>query len=58
LVAFIIAHVYLITTGRTATSNLKAMITGYEETPEGETLRNNVNERKGQVQEGDSDLLS
>ena len=31
LVAFIIAHLYLITTGRSATSNLKAMITGYEE---------------------------
>jgi thiosulfate reductase cytochrome b subunit len=31
LVAFFIAHVYLITTGRTVTSNLKAMITGYEE---------------------------
>lgn len=35
LVAFVIAHVYLITTGRTVTSNLKAMITGYEELPEG-----------------------
>lgn len=31
LVSFIIAHVYLITTGKTPTSNLKAMITGYEE---------------------------
>lgn len=31
LVAFLIAHVYLITTGQTVTSNLKAMITGYEE---------------------------
>jgi thiosulfate reductase cytochrome b subunit len=31
LVAFAIAHVYLITTGRTPTSNLKAMLTGYEE---------------------------
>lgn len=34
LVAFVIAHVYLITTGRTPTSNLKAMITGYEEIDE------------------------
>ena len=34
LVAFFIAHVYLITTGQTVTSNLKAMITGYEELPE------------------------
>ena len=31
LIAFIIVHVYLITTGTTITSNLKAMITGYEE---------------------------
>lgn len=31
LIAFVIAHVYLITTGRTVTSNLKAMITGYED---------------------------
>ena len=31
LVAFIIVHLYLITTGTSITSNLKAMITGYEE---------------------------
>ncbi|MCX7835761.1 MAG: cytochrome b/b6 domain-containing protein [bacterium] len=31
LVAFLIAHLYLITTGTTIFSNLKAMITGYEE---------------------------
>ncbi len=31
LIAFIITHLYLITTGNTVTSNLKAMITGYEE---------------------------
>mgnify|MGYP003382150222 CR=1 FL=1 len=31
LVAFIIAHVYLLTTGATVTSNLKAMLTGYED---------------------------
>ncbi len=36
LVAFVIAHVYLITTGSTVTSNLKAMITGYEELEERE----------------------
>ena len=34
LVAFVIAHVYLITTGSTVTSNLKAMITGFEELEE------------------------
>lgn len=31
LVSFLAAHLYLMTTGRTATSNLRAMITGYEE---------------------------
>jgi thiosulfate reductase cytochrome b subunit len=34
LVCFFIAHLYLITTGSTVTSNLKAMITGYEDLPE------------------------
>jgi thiosulfate reductase cytochrome b subunit len=34
LVSFVVAHVYLITTGRTLTSNLKAMITGYEDLEE------------------------
>ncbi len=34
LVAFLIAHLYLITTGTTVTSNLKAMLTGWEELPE------------------------
>ncbi|MDP4175962.1 MAG: cytochrome b/b6 domain-containing protein [Bacteroidota bacterium] len=36
LVAFIIAHLYLITTGTTITSNLKAMLTGYEDLEEDE----------------------
>jgi thiosulfate reductase cytochrome b subunit len=31
LVCFFIAHVYLMTTGSSVTSNLKAMITGYED---------------------------
>ncbi len=34
LIAFLIGHLYLITTGRTASSNLKAMITGWEELAE------------------------
>jgi thiosulfate reductase cytochrome b subunit len=34
LVSFFIAHLYLITTGQSVTSNLKAMITGFEELPE------------------------
>jgi thiosulfate reductase cytochrome b subunit len=36
LIAFVIAHLYLITTGQTLISNLKAMITGYEELEEEE----------------------
>lgn len=34
LVAFVIVHVYLITTGHTVLSNLQAMLTGYEELEE------------------------
>jgi thiosulfate reductase cytochrome b subunit len=34
LVSFVIVHLYLITTGSTLTSNLKAMVTGYEELEE------------------------
>ena len=37
LVSFFAAHLYLITTGRTPTSNLKAMITGYEDLPESDS---------------------
>jgi thiosulfate reductase cytochrome b subunit len=44
LIAFIIAHLYLITTGSTATSNLKAMITGYEEIEEEEKVQVQVQE--------------
>jgi thiosulfate reductase cytochrome b subunit len=34
LVSFFVAHLYLITTGHTVTSNLRAMITGYEDLPD------------------------
>ena len=34
LLSFFAAHLYLITTGHTVTSNLKAMMTGYEEIPQ------------------------
>lgn len=37
VVAFTIVHLYLITTGRTVTSNLKAMVTGWEEVDETES---------------------
>jgi len=36
LVAFVVVHLYLITTGKTVTSNLKAMVTGWEEMEEDE----------------------
>lgn len=35
LVCFFTVHIYLITTGRTPLAGLRAMITGYEETPAG-----------------------
>jgi thiosulfate reductase cytochrome b subunit len=34
LLSFIITHLYLITTGEKVTTNLKAMLTGYEELDE------------------------
>jgi len=40
LVTFVIVHLYLITTGTTVTSNLKAMLTGYEEIEEEEENKN------------------
>lgn len=36
MLAFVVVHLYLITTGHTITSNLKAMITGWEELEEEE----------------------
>ncbi len=36
IVSFVIIHVYMTTTGHTIFSNIKAMITGYEEIPEEE----------------------
>ena len=36
LVAFLIGHIYLTTTGHTLTSNIKAMITGWEDLPDDE----------------------
>lgn len=34
LLTFVVGHLYLITTGKTVTSNLRAMLTGYEELEE------------------------
>ncbi len=49
LLAFIIVHLYLITTGHTVTSNLKAMITGWEDLEdEDETTEINIENPKPQ----------
>ena len=47
LLSFLVAHLYLITTGHTVTSNLKAMLTGYEELaepPEQKKINVTINE--------------
>lgn len=49
LVAFLVVHLYLITTGHTVTSNLKAMITGYEEIEEEDDDDNNKESAKEEV---------
>jgi len=41
LLAFVVVHVYLITTGHTLTSNLKAMLTGWEELEDEDENANN-----------------
>lgn len=46
LITFTIVHLYLITTGTTITSNLKAMITGYEELEDHKTEDDQTTEIK------------
>ena len=46
LIAFVIVHVYLITTGHSVTSNLKAMITGWEELEIDKEVEEKENESK------------
>ena len=41
LVAFLIGHVYLTTTGHTPMTNIKAMITGWEDLPDDEYFDEN-----------------
>lgn len=45
LVVFIVTHLYLITTGETVTSNLKAMLTGYEELEDDDKTDKTVSEQ-------------
>jgi thiosulfate reductase cytochrome b subunit len=42
LVVFLVVHLYLITTGTTPLTNLKAMVTGFEEVEEDEIVKNQV----------------
>lgn len=44
LLAFVIIHVYMTTTGETPTSNIKAMITGYEDMPDHHQSTEEINE--------------
>ncbi len=48
LVAFLIVHLYLITTGETVTSNLHAMITGYEDLADGTAPSASERSEKGE----------
>ncbi len=46
IIAFVIVHLYLITTGHTISSNLNAMITGWEELEEDEDEKKDIKENK------------
>ena len=50
LMIFLVVHVYMTTTGKTPTSNIKAMITGYEEFNESEEVLPEQNEIKKDIQ--------
>jgi len=44
LIAFLITHLYLLTTGKTITSNLRAMLTGFEELDDEQPTENKTDE--------------
>ena len=46
LVIFIVTHLYLITTGETVTSNLKAMLTGFEELEDDHNESEKIDDQK------------
>lgn len=46
LIIFLVIHVYMTTTGHTPTSNIRAMITGYEELEDDEDIDETEEERK------------
>jgi formate dehydrogenase gamma subunit len=55
ILAFVIAHIYLTTTGHTPTSNIKAMITGWEELEDedDDKKENNVNTENNEKNENE-----
>ena len=53
LVTFIITHLYLITTGEKVTTNLKAMLTGYEELEDAHSQTEKIDESKLSTQKLD-----
>lgn len=50
LIAFLVTHLYLITTGESVTSNLNAMLTGYEELEDDDLKKQKVDEPKLSLQ--------
>jgi thiosulfate reductase cytochrome b subunit len=53
LIAFIIVHAYMTTTGESPTSNLKAMLTGYEEVSDHDEPRNEKTPTEKTNEEGE-----
>ncbi len=56
LITFLVVHVYMTTTGETLTSNIKAMITGYEEFEEEE--KDNKEKKEGGKKSKESSVIS
>jgi cytochrome b subunit of formate dehydrogenase len=57
MITFLVIHLYLITTGRTIFSNLKAMVTGWEEMDEHEaelTVKDVMDTAKQYVKESNN----
>jgi thiosulfate reductase cytochrome b subunit len=46
ILAFVIIHVYMTTTGHTLTSHIRAMFSGWEEVEEGEVTEWEVHEKR------------
>lgn len=51
IVAFVIGHIYLTTTGTTLTSNIRAMLTGYEELEDESNEESNPNKEREEKHE-------